>query len=297
MFDNYDQPRDFPAIASFFPNPTKMVAVGAVLVTSRHVTGMTEYKALEPLLRQTESGKIDSTIRASEEIVRRLGFLLLAIDQAVAYISSRKLPLNFFLQQYNQRCAAVLKHTPTLWEYRRKLGDSADETPLSGFTTWELSFGHLRRSDADCTHLQLFLTMAAHYDITGMHEAIFAAYGDAETERRPQWMELFTSAVGEWDNNKFETAVVELANLSLLHIVATAGSAVCFSLHTLVADCIRHQALPEERKTYALDAMVILGRYIEASNYVNMPYTGFTEVVSQVGAYLRCAEDFLSNSN
>ncbi len=258
---------------------------------------MTEHEALELLLRQTKSEKTDSAIRAGEEIVRRLGYLPLAIDQAGAYISSRKLQLDRFLQQYHERRAAVLKYTPTLWEYRRKLGTGDDETPLSVFTTWELSFEQLRCSDADRVYLRRFLTVAAHYDITGVHEAIFAAYGDSDTEPRPQWMELFTSAGGEWDHDKFETVVVELSNLSLLHIVATASSAVCFSLHPLVADWMRLQALPEERETYALEAMGILSRYVSTSDYVNMPYIGFTEVVSQVDAYLRCAEDFLPNSN
>jgi hypothetical protein len=256
---------------------------------------MTEHEALELLLRQTKSEKTDSTIRAGQDIVRRLGYLPLTIDQAGAYESSRKLPLNRFLQEYHERRAAVLKHTPSLWEYRRKVGDSTDETPLSVFTTWGLSFGHLRCSDADRVHLRRFLTVAAHYDITGVPEAIFAAYDDTETEPRPRWMELFTSASGEWDHDKFETAVVELSNLSLLHIVATASSAVCFSLHPLVADWIRLQTLLEDRETYALEAMEILCRYFDMSDYESMPYIGLTEVVSQVDAYIRCTEDFLPN--
>jgi hypothetical protein len=262
VFDNYDQPGYFPAIASFFPTPATAAASGkrSILVTSRYastewlgrvvkVTGMTEHEALELLLRQTKSEKTDSAVRAGEEIMPRLGYLPLAIDQAGACLSSRKLPLDRFLQQYHERRAAVLKHTPPLWEYRRKLGNGDDETPLSVFTTWELSFGHLRCSDADRVHLKRFLTVAAHYNITGLHEETFAAYGDSELKPRPQWMELFTSASGEWDHDKFETAVVALSNLSLLHIVATARSAVCFSLHPLVADWIRLQALLEERET------------------------------------------------
>jgi hypothetical protein len=164
VFDNYDQPGDFPTIASFFPTQTKAVAGGAVLVMSRHasterlscvvnMTGMMEHEALELLLRQSKSEKTNSAIRAGEEIVHKLGFLPLAIDQAGAYISSLKLPLDRFLQQYHKRHAVVLKHTPTLWQYRRKLGDGNDETLLSVFTTWELSFEHLRRSDADSIYL------------------------------------------------------------------------------------------------------------------------------------------------
>ncbi len=146
VIDNYDQPNVFQAITSFFPSLAEAAATGAILVTSHHASteglgrvidmmGMKEHEALELLLRQTKSKKSNSTIRAGQEIVRRLGYLPLAIDQAGAYISSRKLPLNCFLEQYHERCAAELKHTPLLWKYRRRLGDSADETPLSIFTT------------------------------------------------------------------------------------------------------------------------------------------------------------------
>ncbi len=50
--------------------------------------------------------------------------------------------------------------------------------------------------------------MAAHYNITGVHETIFAAYGDLEREPRPQLMDLFSSAHGEYDYDKFAMAVV-----------------------------------------------------------------------------------------
>lgn len=70
----------------------------------------------------------------------KLGYLPLAIDQAGAYISQRNLPLHRFMKHYKDRKEYVLKHTPSLWEYRRKLDDNKDETLLSVFTTWELSF-------------------------------------------------------------------------------------------------------------------------------------------------------------
>jgi hypothetical protein len=78
--------------------------------------------------------------------------------------------------------------------------------------------------------------VAAHFDILGVHEAISAAYGDSEMEPQLQWLELFNSADGEWDHDRFMTAVIQLASLSLLHLVTTASFAVIFSLHPLIAD-------------------------------------------------------------
>jgi tetratricopeptide (TPR) repeat protein len=258
---------------------------------------MTEDEALELLLRQTKTEKNDSNIQAGQAIVRRLGYLPLAIDQAGAYISARKLPLDCFLQQFHERRAAVLQHTPSLWEYRRRLADGTDETPLSVFTTWELSFRHLPRNDTDRGHLRRFLAVAAHFDINGVYEAIFAAYCGSEAELRPKWMELFTSDGGEWDHEKFETAVAELSNLSLLHIVGATGAASFFSLHPLVADWVRLQARREERHSLALEAMGILRTYIDASDFTNMAYIGLARLLSQVDAYLRSGDDYLRSSD
>jgi hypothetical protein len=227
VFDNYDQPGDFPAIASFFPSS----AAGAILVMSRHgtsdrlghvvsITGMSDDEALELLLRQAKTKRNDGTVKAGHKIMRRLGHLPLAIDQAGAYIGVQKLLLDRFLQQFHERREAVLKHTPSLWEYRQPLGAGTNKTPLSVFTTWELSFRQLRRSVADRDSLRRFLAVAAHYDITRISEDVFAA-SCGSTHALPQWMYLFTSD-GKWDHEKFEAAVVEFADLSLLQIVDAA---------------------------------------------------------------------------
>jgi len=72
--------------------------------------------------------------------VERLGYLPLAIDQAGSCIASARLPLQLFITRFNERRADLLKATPEIWEYARKIGDSDIETHLSAFTTWELSF-------------------------------------------------------------------------------------------------------------------------------------------------------------
>ncbi len=67
-------------------------------------------------------------------MVEKLGSLALAIDQAATYISARRIPLDAFVALYAKRRAAILKHTPAIWEYRKARSNGADEA-LSVFTT------------------------------------------------------------------------------------------------------------------------------------------------------------------
>ncbi len=126
-------------------------------------------------MRQANAERSDENAGAAVQIVRRLGVLPLAVDQAVAYIRSRGLTLPQFLADFDERCETVLQHTPELWGYRRKLAGAKDETKLSVFTTWDLSFQQLRRSDAEREQIRQLPTTAAFYDITRVDEVIIYA--------------------------------------------------------------------------------------------------------------------------
>ncbi len=221
VFDNFDQPDDFPNIRSMFPPSPS----GSVVLTSRHaaaerlgntvaVTRMSEPEALELILLQSKAERNDSNERTAAQIVRRLGYLPLAIDQAAAYISSRRLPLEQFFTHYDERREIVLQHTPELWEYRRRLVDDKDETKLSVFTTWDLSFKQLRRSEREREFIGHFLTVATFYDVTRVDDNIFRSSFDGG-ESRPGWMCVFESG-GAWNHYMFQEVVVELLALSLL---------------------------------------------------------------------------------
>ena len=152
VFDNFDDPKSFKNLTSFFPQ-SKGANKNAILVTSRHVsssrlgksiplTGLNEEEGLELLL--SRSGGVPKTDIGAQEskegkvIVMKLGYLALAIDQAAAYISIRQLPLGMFMEHFEKRREFILESTPqSLWEYRTRttneLGQSAQN--LSVLTT------------------------------------------------------------------------------------------------------------------------------------------------------------------
>ena len=153
IFDNYDNPDTFPNIQDFIPQSE----FRAILITSRHsgsnalvidqsshfleVSGLEESAAVALLVQQSQTNEVISS--DAKKIVERLGYHPLAISQAGAYIRKRKLPLSWFMDHYKHRRKIILESTPRLSYYRKRLGNTEEETSLSVFTTWELSFKQL----------------------------------------------------------------------------------------------------------------------------------------------------------
>src|SRR5205814_2178617 len=106
------------------------------------------------------------------EIVARLGYHALAIAQAGAYISKRKILLGEFLDHFERRKHIVLKETPQMSQYRRRLNKSEEETSLSVFTTWELSFRQLEE-DTEGVNKADLLTLFAFFNCEDISECLF----------------------------------------------------------------------------------------------------------------------------
>ena len=95
----------------------------------------------------------------------------------------------------------MLNHIPSVWEYRKRLGDDKDETFLSVFTTWELSYQQISKNEEEQKMVGHLLTLLAFIDATNVGEDIFKSYF-ASTNQIPQWMELFI-VQGVWDQYKY----------------------------------------------------------------------------------------------
>jgi tetratricopeptide (TPR) repeat protein len=190
VFDNYDNPTVFNNVEDYMPSNEQ----GMILVTSRHadadrladeenqiqLQGLPESEAIELLLMQSLMKQSDRV--ASEhgkEIVARLGHHALAITQAGAYINKRKILLGEFLDHFERRKDIILKQTPQISQYRRRLDQSERETSLSVFTTWELSFQQLEDADTEGVNMAGLLTLFAFFDCKDISEGLFKAYCDS----------------------------------------------------------------------------------------------------------------------
>ncbi len=290
--DNYDQPAEFPDVASFFPQRS---TAGAVLFTSRHaaaerlgavvrMAGMTDNEALELPFRQSELKPNNAGVHVGGKIVRQLGHLPLAVDQAGAYISARKLSLEDFLMQYGERRDELFKLKPDLWEYSRRLGDDWHETKLSVFTTWDLAFQQFGHSDTERKYVRHFLTLAASYDITRIGEDVFRRHHDRALSA-PKWIRSFTCR-GKWDSHRYRNTLVELYGLSLVQNVELSSAETAFSLHPLVADWLHAQLSLAERQRCVVEAMAVLRDYAGFRDLDTVPLADRLEMLAHVDAFV-----------
>jgi hypothetical protein len=248
VFDNYDTPRAFDNIMSFFPTShakrknvilvTSRIATSGRLGTPIRMDGLTEDEALELLfLRSQLIEKRHGDRSEGKRIVKKLGYLPLAIDQAAAYISIRQLPLNLFMQHYEKRKEVILKHTPdSAWVYRTHADDTekASAMNLSVFTTWDLSFEHIAEDEGERKSIGEFLTQAAFFDPTGISESLFTSFLQSFTNGEPpSWIKPFLRS-NAWDSSQFQDVVIGLMNLSLIQSVEYVGHELKFSMHPLI---------------------------------------------------------------
>jgi tetratricopeptide (TPR) repeat protein len=275
VFDNYDDPSTDFNVAVFFPSSP----FGTIIVTGRHedserlgkvlrLDKMTEQESLELLLRRSKYEPTEGNVMYGKSVVEKLGLLPLAIDQAGAFISSQKLPLKLFLEQFDLQKEGILKYTPALSEYRRKLGDNESETALNVFTTWELSFQQIGRDEAG-ERLRLFLTTAAFFSVRGIGEDLFYNAGSLNTT--PSWIDAFVTE-GEWDSARYRRAVVELSKLSLLSLAVDDIGYCRFYLHPLIADWLRLRADQEERRLCTIESCYLLAKLVKS---MDLKATGY----------------------
>ncbi len=253
VFDNYDNPDTFPNIRDFIPQSK----FGAVLVTSRHpgsdafaiyqsnfieLSGLEESAAVALLVQQSQSNEVISS--DAKTIVERLGCHPLAITQAGAYIKKRKLRLCEFMDHYKRRKRIILENTPQLSQYRKRLGNAEEETSLSVFTTWELSFRQLQSEASEDGVEAKLLTLMAYFNEKDISEQLFAGFKAnqkrlLESTKLLIWLNAFSSVEGQWNSDLFGDVLIRLRDSSLLQPFARGLDGYYHaSLHPLVKDWI-----------------------------------------------------------
>lgn len=257
VFDNYDDPRTFNNICSFFPTANNAIK-SSILITSRHIAterlgtaikvdGLSEIESLALLFQGSDVGTLDEkTVAEGKKIVKQLGYLALAIDQAAAYISIRQLPLELFVDHFTQRKEVILKHTPdTLWEYQTIQDEQNGVlSNLSVFTTWEMSFQQIGDDEEKRRQTGQFLTCCAFLDVSNISEELFREYAQhGDFNEAPIWLDLFMTA-GKWDTFSFQDVIVGLMSLNLVQSTQTTSDGMRFSFHPLVK--VRHSTYEEK---------------------------------------------------
>ena len=279
IFDNYDDPNAFRNIMDFIPQGEN----GAVLVTSRHadskalcieysgsaieLPGLEEDAALELLRKQSQTK--DSRLDDAITIVRRLVCHPLAITQAGAYIRKQGIQLSEFMDHYKRRREVILKNTPQLSKYRKKLNNTEEETSLNVFTTWELSFQQLQ-SQATRNGIEIkLLTLLAYFDEKDISEQFFAEYEfediPGEIADMSEWLNGLFNTDHHWDRDLFRDALIALRDLSLIQsFTQGADSFYHSSLHPLIKDWIQLRTDFPACQENCLVVAMLLKRFLQS---------------------------------
>jgi tetratricopeptide (TPR) repeat protein len=274
VFDNYDNPHEFPNIQDYFPS-NKIVSI---LVTGRHadigtlvlgqddnfieLSGLENTAAVDLLEHHSQVKETNS--KYGEEIVRRLGYHPLAITQAGTYIRKGGIPLGEFMDVYKQEKEEILKNTPQLSQYRRKLGDTENETSLNVFTTWQLSFQQLLSHTSDDDVAVKLLRLLAFFDNKDISEWLFIEFHRNsvidETAKLLEWVDRFTDSQKHWSNRLFKKNLVLLHDFCLLQSVTQDADEYSHaSMHPLIKDWIQLQMGKSACQQYTIMAAKILG--------------------------------------
>jgi Tfp pilus assembly protein PilF len=298
VFDNFDDPMPFSnkSVKEYFPRGGQ----GSVLITGRHeeaknlghhidVSTMSEEEALELLFRRSRVDQTESNRQESEKIIKRLGLHALAVDQAGAYILARNLDINLYLTHYNDRKEKVLSEAPELWDYKRALKDSPESaTKLTVFTTWELSFGLITGDDRTRKDKEHILTLMAFFDGKDLSGSLFGPYAIENSE----WMTSCTKD-NKWDVYEFQDILKELRNLSLLQSLQINVEGVSFSLHPLIQDWIKLRASSESQQSYAKEAILVLGAFLDRQDVGRMAFDARQATSAHLDAVLMNEQEYL----
>ncbi|KAL8769021.1 MAG: hypothetical protein Q9209_004938 [Squamulea sp. 1 TL-2023] len=204
IFDNYDRPDEFTRVRRFLPQSDQ----GHVIFTSRHrdldrlgtlieLPGLGLDEGVQLLLRHYSSQDIDLNRGTAREIVRRLGFLALAIDQAASYIAYKQIlpcKLEEFITLYDLQRKAILSYVPDkLWEYSsmEMQGEEDQGKAINAFTTWEISLTQLiKENPKEKDAVVRFLTLSAFFNPARIEESLFrihwenAEYGKNDPRKK-----------------------------------------------------------------------------------------------------------------
>ncbi|KAI9641409.1 hypothetical protein NHQ30_010211 [Ciborinia camelliae] len=306
VFDNYDDPMSFSDLSSFFPAATSKSS--AIIVTSRHMSssrlgshlkldGLTEEESIQLLTSRCSSvSSTEDDFKEGRDIVKRLGYLPLAIDQAASYISIRQLPLKMFSDHFQKRKEFILKDTPqSLWEYQRRSLVDPQSTfeHLSVLTTWELSFDQISGSDEERKWIGEFLVQAAYFSPTNISETLFNTY-DINNTHSLEWKSVFSTG-GSWDSFKFQDVIVGLVNLSIIQSMEITSHEVRFSFHPLVKDWLQLRESTERRQACVKLATTLTASVIQEGDTEMLSLQKRQELLSHIDACIENSSSFLTD--
>lgn len=230
-------------------------------------------------------------LRDVDHITEELSHLPLAIDQAGAYIRTRRCTPAAYIRQFESQRERILKFSPKLSSYNKSV-----------ITSWEVSF---QRLEADMVVAAKLFLIFCYLDSKRISEELLTGAAHPVLKMDDDGNEQETVAKDNgveadlidliMDEDEFDAVIAKMVTLSLIReYTETTGDkdVRMFSLHPLVAFCGRSRAKQPQKRMAAEQAICLLSHaFPEWSR--DFRY-GVRELLIDKSAYLLPA---LSNSD
>ncbi|KAL8936556.1 MAG: hypothetical protein Q9211_004127 [Gyalolechia sp. 1 TL-2023] len=300
VFDNFDRPDRFSNVKEYFPLGNS----GALIFTSRHteserlglsiaVPGMTEDESSQLLLYRSKKDEVPENLVIAKRIAQKLGYLPLAIDQAGSYLSSRRLPLESFFEHETNRKDVILRHTPALWEYRKRRSDSEIETSMSVFTTFEMSLDQVG-DDEERTSIIHFLTLAAFLDNSHIGEGLFRTHL-LSMATKLEWTSCLMTD-GQWDSYKFQDLVASLQAHSLVESTDLGFPETNLSIHPLIRDWLRLRIPDDQQLHHLREAIQLVTATVGKQRRQGTTLQARRRMIAHIDACMESTREVLSSN-
>ncbi|MAD83637.1 MAG: hypothetical protein CL912_11815 [Deltaproteobacteria bacterium] len=234
IIDNLDDPDMVETIEDILVQLDR----GCVIITSRNsgaaglgtavdVGELTSAEASEFLFRSLQledQTKAHSHQESVNSLCELLGYLALAIDQAVAYINENHLTIDEYIEIFQQQKADLLGRSSHN-RYQRTRSSDLDGKYNTALTTWEISFRFVQHNSPAAALLLHLLAFMNNNDIS---EDIFRVIYD--TKRR--WDVWTTtgaiSTFNDWENGVARALIQGMNSKPKFHEIV--GKLLAFSL-------------------------------------------------------------------
>ena len=200
------------------------------------------------------------------------------------------------MDHFHERREAVLNHIPELWKYKKRLGSAIDDSSLSVFTTWEMSFQQVGMDDTEKYKKTHFLTIFAFLGNQNVSGDLFRLTFES-SRYPPDWMNIF-STNSEWDKYKFEDVLVESRNLSLIQGLDNKNQDFCrFPLHPLVQDWLKLRRNDSTRQRFTKETIFMLTTYLGESRIDQCPLDTRQITLSDLDACIQNDSEYLQEGD
>ncbi|MCJ1314213.1 hypothetical protein MMC25_007893, partial [Agyrium rufum] len=219
-------------------------AIGTVVKQGHNLERLELDEAIEVLLEKAglkDSPKSD--YEEARQIVQLLGCLPLAIDQAGAFIKSRRKTLIGYSKLYKERQLELLKFKPRLVEYDKNI-----------LTTWEINFAQVERDSQASSDI---LLLCCFLDGAKIVERMLVEGVSPQVRWGPDGEKVNLAAEEDGvdkdlvalitDEIAFDEAIEKLLSFSLIQCFDTSDGTRTFSVHPLVQYCAS-QRVPLKRQ-------------------------------------------------